>query len=118
MKSALCSFCHKNQEAVGKLISSPPGFPRVYICDECVMVCSSILEDVKDETPGEPETQTQQLRQSVALLLDYVADRDLETVEKILHALGDPERRGPGKMRDGEVLPFSASEETRPGPPE
>ena len=40
-----CSFCHKSQETVGKLISSPSDYPRAYICDECVAVCNSILED-------------------------------------------------------------------------
>ncbi|MGH9414512.1 MAG: ClpX C4-type zinc finger protein, partial [Terriglobales bacterium] len=36
-----CSFCHKNQETVAKLISSPNEYPRSYICDECVAVCNS-----------------------------------------------------------------------------
>ena len=41
-----CSFCNKSQDAVQKLISSPSGDPgRAYICDECVTVCASILED-------------------------------------------------------------------------
>jgi ATP-dependent Clp protease ATP-binding subunit ClpX len=40
-----CSFCHKSQDAVAKLISSPSEYPRAYICDECVAVCNSILED-------------------------------------------------------------------------
>src|SRR5882724_8981925 len=40
-----CSFCHKQQDAVAKLISSPSDYPRAYICDECVAVCNSILED-------------------------------------------------------------------------
>ena len=40
-----CSFCHKSAEGVGRLISSPADFPRAYICNECVGVCNSILED-------------------------------------------------------------------------
>ena len=44
-----CSFCHKSQDAVAKLISSPSDYPRAYICDECVAVCNSILEDDKIE---------------------------------------------------------------------
>ena len=40
-----CSFCHKTQDSVGKLISSPSDYPRAYICDECVAVCNSILEE-------------------------------------------------------------------------
>jgi ATP-dependent Clp protease ATP-binding subunit ClpX len=44
-----CSFCHKSQDAVGKLISSPTDYPRAYICDECIAVCNSILEDDRQE---------------------------------------------------------------------
>jgi len=46
-----CSFCHKSQDAVAKLISSPSDYPRAYICDECVAVCNSILEDDRAATP-------------------------------------------------------------------
>jgi len=48
-ESLRCSFCHKSQEVVGKLISSPSDYPRAYICDECIAVCNSILEDDKAE---------------------------------------------------------------------
>jgi ATP-dependent Clp protease ATP-binding subunit ClpX len=34
---------------VGKLISSPSDYPRAYICDECIAVCNSILEDDRNE---------------------------------------------------------------------
>ena len=44
-----CSFCHKSQEQVEKLISSPSDYPRAYICDECVRVCQQILEDERRE---------------------------------------------------------------------
>ena len=47
-----CSFCHKSQDVVGKLISSPSDYPRAYICDECIAVCNSILEDDKSEPSG------------------------------------------------------------------
>ena len=47
-----CSFCHKTQDVVGKLISSPSEYPRAYICDECITVCNSILEDDKAERSG------------------------------------------------------------------
>ena len=54
--SLRCSFCHKSQDVVGKLISSPSDYPRAYICDECIAVCNSIIEDDRHEqsysTPG------------------------------------------------------------------
>lgn len=36
-----CSFCNKPQEQAGRLIAGP----GVYICDECIELCMSILED-------------------------------------------------------------------------
>jgi ATP-dependent Clp protease ATP-binding subunit ClpX len=37
---------------VGKLISSPSEYPRAFICDECIAVCNSILEDDRAERPS------------------------------------------------------------------
>ena len=42
-----CSFCGKPQNRVRKLIAGP----GVYICDECIGVCTSILEDELDFMP-------------------------------------------------------------------
>ena len=39
--SIRCSFCGKRQEQVGRIIAGP----NVYICNECVELCSSILHD-------------------------------------------------------------------------
>ena len=36
-----CSFCGKTQENVKRIVAGP----GVYICDECIKVCGSILED-------------------------------------------------------------------------
>jgi ATP-dependent protease Clp ATPase subunit len=52
--SLRCSFCRKSQDVAGKLISSPSGYPRAYICDECIAICVSIIED--DRLEQEPET--------------------------------------------------------------
>jgi hypothetical protein len=40
-----CSFCRKSSAVVSKMITSPIDGPKTYICDECVQVCASILED-------------------------------------------------------------------------
>ena len=50
-----CSFCHKTQAAVEKLISSPSDYPRAYICDECIAVCYSIIEDDRAENTAAAE---------------------------------------------------------------
>jgi len=40
-KQLRCSFCHKPQDQVRKLIAGP----NVYICDECIELCSEIIEE-------------------------------------------------------------------------
>ncbi len=89
-----CSFCHKSQDVVGKLISSPSDYPRAYICDECIAVCNSIMEDDKPHpkpeqapAPPEPIANTSVLRRQIHLLLDDVPDGDVPTVAKILEGL-------------------------------
>jgi hypothetical protein len=43
-ESLSCSFWHKSQDVVAKLISSPGDYPRAYICDECIAICATIIE--------------------------------------------------------------------------
>ena len=40
-----CSFCGKTQEEVKKIVAGP----GVYICNECIDVCKSMLEDGYNE---------------------------------------------------------------------
>ncbi len=40
-----CSFCGKNQKEVKKLIAGP----AVYICDECIQLCSEIIEEESEK---------------------------------------------------------------------
>ena len=48
-----CSFCNKTQDQVKKLIAGPAG---VYICDECVEICSDIIaEEFDDENEEQDE---------------------------------------------------------------
>ncbi len=44
-----CSFCHKTQSAVDRLIASPGESGRAYICNECIAVCQRILEEEQQE---------------------------------------------------------------------
>jgi ATP-dependent Clp protease ATP-binding subunit ClpX len=78
-----CSFCHKSQDAVAKLISSPSDYPRAYICDECVAVCNSILEDDRTETPsGAAPAHLPKPHEVKAFLDEYVIGQ--ETTKKKL----------------------------------
>lgn len=48
-KQLRCSFCNKTQDQVRKLIAGP----NVYICDECIDLCSEIIEEEFDEVETE-----------------------------------------------------------------
>jgi ATP-dependent Clp protease ATP-binding subunit ClpX len=71
-----CSFCHKAQEAVGKLISSPGESPRSYICDECVTVCNSILEEDRTEAPAAAPHQLPKPQEIKEFLDQYVIGQE------------------------------------------
>ncbi|MGA9718632.1 MAG: ATP-dependent Clp protease ATP-binding subunit ClpX [Acidobacteriaceae bacterium] len=78
-----CSFCHKSQDAVAKLISSPSDYPRAYICDECVAVCNSILDDDRTEAqPGAAPAHLPKPQEVKAFLDEYVIGQ--ETTKKKL----------------------------------
>jgi ATP-dependent Clp protease ATP-binding subunit ClpX len=81
-----CSFCQKAQDAVGKLISSPGEHPRAYICDECVGVCNTILEE--DHAERVPSVQTRLPRpvEVKAFLDQYVIGQE-KTKKKLAVAV-------------------------------
>ncbi len=44
-----CSFCGKSQERVSRLIAGPS---KVFICDECVIVCQQIIQEGATSRPA------------------------------------------------------------------
>lgn len=78
-----CSFCNKTQDQVRKLIAGPAG---VYICDECIEICSDILEEEFDEEKlHSEETPDFKLLKPVEIkhfLDDYVIGQ--EAAKKVL----------------------------------
>ena len=82
-----CSFCRKSQESVRRLISSPDERPRAYICDECVAVCNSILEEETPERPAALTTTSLPRPVDVKLFLEqYVVGQD-KTKKKLAVAV-------------------------------
>ena len=71
-----CSFCQKTQDAVGKLISSPGDHPRAYICDECVAICNTILEDDQAERVPTVEAKLPRPAEVKRFLDEYVIGQD------------------------------------------
>ncbi|MDA8140472.1 MAG: ATP-dependent Clp protease ATP-binding subunit ClpX [Desulfobacteraceae bacterium] len=72
-----CSFCGKNQKEVKKLIAGP----AVYICDECIQLCSEIIEEETEKEAG--DLSNLMIPKEIKLKLDeYVIEQ--ETAKKIL----------------------------------
>jgi ATP-dependent Clp protease ATP-binding subunit ClpX len=85
--SLRCSFCHKSQDAVAKLISSPSDYPRAFICDECVAVCNSILEDDRTDTPSAAAPNHLPKPQEVKQFLDEYVIGQEQTKKKLAVAV-------------------------------
>ena len=67
-----CSFCGKNQKEVQKLIAGP----AVYICDECIQLCSEIIEEEK-EKDSEDMDQILIPKEIKSMLDEYVIEQEL-----------------------------------------
>ena len=71
-KQLKCSFCGKGQEQVKRLIAGP----GVYICDECIELCSDIIADEAEETL-QFDSRTLSKPQEIKEYLDgYVVGQD------------------------------------------
>src|ERR1700741_1373134 len=99
-----CSFCHKSQDAVAKLISSPSDYPRAYICDECVAVCNSSLEDDRGEAnPATTAGHLPKPQEVKSFLDDFVIGQD-QTKKKLAVAVYNHYKRiQMNRMRNNEV---------------
>ncbi|MGD0922015.1 MAG: ATP-dependent Clp protease ATP-binding subunit ClpX [Terriglobia bacterium] len=71
-----CSFCHKTQDAVGKLISPPGDHPRAYICSECVVACSKVLDQGREEQPPAAQLKLPKPAEVKAFLDQYVIGQE------------------------------------------
>jgi len=68
-----CSFCGKSANSVDKLITGP----SVYICNECVEMCNSILIDEKLKMPHDLSLKTLPTPKDMKAFLDkYVISQD------------------------------------------
>jgi len=73
---------------VAKLISSPSDYPRAYICDECVAVCNSILEDDRTTTSTAATTPSHLPKpQEVKTFLDEYVIGQEQTKKKLAVAV-------------------------------
>lgn len=72
-KLLYCSFCGKSQDEVKKLIAGP----SVYICDDCVSLCTDIVSNEFQEETLEEESEKLPVPKEIrAQLDDYVIGQD------------------------------------------
>jgi hypothetical protein len=98
-KTLYCSFCGKSQHEVRKLIAGPD----VYICDECVELCTDFVDDLHDDKElarlleGDAENASTMSTEDLALYVERGrkgAERNRLTLRAIQQRLA---------MTDGEL---------------
>ncbi len=116
-KNICCSFCNKPQEQANKLIAGP----GVYICDECVTLCMSILEDEflkktsktnKFDKIDLEEVKLPRPKEIKAILDDYVIGQESAKVALSVAVynhykriyFGDADRHGDVELKKSNVL--------------
>ncbi len=67
-----CSFCGKTQDQVRKLVAGP----GVYICDECIDLCTEIVEEELGAVEEEELKEIPKPREICDILDDYVIGQD------------------------------------------
>lgn len=67
-----CSFCGKKEDEVRKLVAGP----GVYICDECIELCSEIVSEEKVVEANEELRSLPKPKEIKAILDDYVIGQD------------------------------------------
>ena len=94
-----CSFCGKSQKDVKKLIAGP----TVYICDECIELCSDIIaEEVGREDLPDRQSRIPKPAEIKKILDEYVIDQ--ERAKKVLAvAVHNHYKRIETQATDGDV---------------
>ena len=98
-----CSFCHKSQDVVGKLISSPSEYPRAYICDECIAVCNSILDDDKPEPSTTSPNKIPRPLEIKDFLDQYVIGQEAPKRKLAVAVYNHSKRIHMNRMRNSEI---------------
>jgi ATP-dependent Clp protease ATP-binding subunit ClpX len=78
-----CTFCEKSKHHVKSLIAGPPG---IYICDECVEICNTILREDRRSRGGPGGAAGDQ---SPTFVKDMVLKDKIPTPQQIHDRLGE-----------------------------
>ncbi|MFP7493440.1 ATP-dependent protease ATP-binding subunit ClpX [Terribacillus saccharophilus] len=91
-----CSFCGKSQDQVRKLVAGP----GVYICDECIDLCTEIVEEElgnEEEVEFKEIPKPQEIRE---ILSDYVIGQDKAKKNLAVAVYNHYKRINSGKSSD------------------
>ena len=75
----MCSFCGKSHSEVKKLIAGP----AVYICNECIDVCSSIMEKELGDAAAKEMIKANRANAQTAPVKGAITKRNVPTPDKI-----------------------------------
>ena len=72
-KNQNCSFCGKLKEETRRLITGPDG---ASICDECIEICKSMIDEWQDEAPSTENVPLKKPAEIKAELDQYIVGQD------------------------------------------
>ncbi|MFD1065408.1 ATP-dependent protease ATP-binding subunit ClpX [Oceanobacillus locisalsi] len=93
-----CSFCGKSQEQVRKLVAGP----GVYICDECIELCTEIVEEELGTEEGMEMNEIPKPQEICDTLDDYVIGQD-KAKKNLSVAVYNHYKRVNSGMNNGDV---------------
>ena len=99
-KLLYCSFCGKSQDEVKKLIAGP----SVYICDDCVSLCTDIIHnELQEQATTETDERLPTPREIRAHLDDYVIGQDRAKMVLAVAVYNHYKRLRSGPVKEQEV---------------
>lgn len=98
-KQLRCSFCAKSQEQVRRLVAGP----SVYICDECINLCSEIIEDEFDDIEVPEDLTTLPKPKEILEILDQYVIGQNDAKKALSVAVYNHYKRIDAKSKSTEV---------------
>ena len=102
--SLRCSFCSKSQSEVRKLIAGP----NVYICDECIEICTDIIAEERDLEERSELQEVPKPSEIKAFLDEYVVGQH-DAKKKLAVAVYNHYKRCDALDRPGDEVEISKS---------
>lgn len=98
-KQLKCSFCGKTQEQVKRLVAGP----GVYICDECIELCSEIIEEEFEETKADVELNEIPKPKEIKEILDQYVIGQESAKKSLAVAVYNHYKRINSDVKTGEI---------------